>query len=166
MKYLQRVRQSTITNQILSVSSTFMMIGTIALAVFGGFQYFTSRNQLRTMQAMTEQNERLIKASSDQANASSKSASVADSEKQAVLDSAQAAKDSASATKTLTDQNKELVAAARTQANASEASARAAETQAGASKARLTLRRKWLDRTSESSKLLKFKLERPKPPLL
>jgi hypothetical protein len=86
------------------------------------------------MQAMTEQNERLIKASSDQANASSKSASVADSEKQAVLDSAQAAKDSASATKTLTDQNKELVAAARTQANASQASARAAETQAGASK--------------------------------
>ena len=126
MKYLQRLRQSTITNQIMSVSSTFMMIGTIALAAFGGFQYCTSRNQLSAMQNMIDQNERLIKASSEQANASTKSASVMESEKQAVLDSAQAARDSAvasknsaNATKDIVSQNERLIAAAQTQANAS-----------------------------------------------
>jgi hypothetical protein len=115
---------------MLVISSVLLTFVTAGLAIVGVLQYRTSKNQLGVMQNMIDQNERLIKASSDQASASAKSANVMDAEKQTVLDSAKAAKDSASAAKTLTEQNTDLIAAARTQANASQIAASAAETQA------------------------------------
>lgn len=133
-KLRERWLKTTIANRMLAGSSILLTLVTTGLVVISGLQYFTSRNQLGTMQSMVAQNERLIKASSDQANASAKSATVADSEKQAVLDSADAAKKSANAASNLTEQNKELVAAARIQANNSQASAKAMEIQAAASK--------------------------------
>ena len=91
-KLRERWLKTTIANRMLAGSSILLTIATAGLVVVGFFQWRTSRNQLATMQQMIGQNERLIKASSDQANASAKSANVMDTEKQAVLDSADAAK--------------------------------------------------------------------------
>jgi len=133
MKYSQRWRQTTIANRLLVISSVLLTFVSAGLVVVGVLQYRTSKNQLGVMQGMIDQNERLIKASSDQASASAKSASVAEGEKQAVLDSAQAAKDSASAANTATEQNKKLISAARVQADAARVQAEAARIQANAS---------------------------------
>src|SRR5947208_16656480 len=116
MKYSQRWRQTTMANRMLVISSVLLTFVTAGLALVGVLQYRTSKSQLGIMQNMIDQNERLIKASSDQANAATKSANLADTEKQAVLDSAQAAKDSATAsrdsanaTKDIVWQNKQLI---------------------------------------------------------
>jgi hypothetical protein len=45
MKLLQRWKQTTIANQVVSLSTVFMAVSTFFLAVAAGFQYFTMKEQ-------------------------------------------------------------------------------------------------------------------------
>jgi|GEM_PF-5995733 len=108
---------------MLVISSVLLTVVTAGLVLITFLQYQTSKNQLGVMRNMIDQNERLIKASGDQANASARSASVAESEIQAVNTQANASLSQANTSAKLVEQNEKAVNAAISQSKSAQESA-------------------------------------------
>lgn len=123
MKYLQRWRQTTIANQILSVCTALMTAATFFLLLTSIFQYRTAREQTIVMQREV-----------DAANRAADAASAAIEQNKTLIDAAQKQADAsltqANVSEQMAQQNEDLIESAKIQANTSQVSARAAESSA------------------------------------